>query len=360
MISAHGNDAVIDALEKLLAHARRGKAGYLIAVMVTDGEKPTGGWFGSPPLERSAMVALEQMAGMMERTIVNKTMPPAPAAPADQVCYNVPMSPCSYDFIHWLVDAEMTRIAEGAPAPLKVCFWFGRDGKTGLEDPWRRGMLENVMRPALALIGAVEDNPTAINGRCKMEFGFKDVVDGARRGLTVPRFRAPKEWPYQGFSGGAVTITLREAKQWPHRNSDRNAWLKFAHHLRALGELVVIIRDTAYADEGLDVFPTCPGASYDLTIRAALYQSAKMNFFVSNGPATLAFFSEWSWTMFLKIEPDGHPYAPNTPSFWREQFGMEVGEQFPWARPDQRIVWKGDDYENLVEAWEAMNPAVPA
>jgi len=354
MISAHGNDAVIDALEKLLAHARLGKAGYLIAVMVTDGEKPTGGWFGSPPLERSAMVALEQIAGMMERTIVNKTLPPAPAAPADQVCYNVPMSPCSFDFIHWLVDAEMTRIAEGAPAPLKVCFWFGRDGKTGLEDPWRRGMLENVMRPALALIGAVED-PTALNGRCKMEFGFKDVVDGARQGLTVPRFRARPEPKFDG----CVTITLREAQQWPHRNSNKDAWLAFAAYLKGHGERVIMVRDTAHADAIFYSIETCPQASIDLATRAALYQSAKMNFFVSNGPATLAFFSEWSWTMFLKIEPDGHPYAPNTPKFWREQFGMEVGEQFPWARPDQRIVWKGDDYENLVEAWEAMSAAVP-
>jgi hypothetical protein len=81
-----------------------------------------------------------------------------------------------------------------------------------------------------------------------------------------------------------------------------------------------------------------------------------MNLFVSNGPATLAFFSEWSWMMFLKIEEDGHPYAPNTPKFWRAEFGMEVGTQFPWAQPDQRIVWKGDDYENLVEAWEEMYP----
>jgi len=299
------------------------------------------------------MVALEQLAGAMEKSVVNRTLPEAPPAPADQVCYNVPQSPLSYDFIHWLVDAEMTRIAEGAPAPLKVCFWFGRDGKTGLDDPWRRGMLENVMRPALALIGAVED-PTAVNGRNKMEFGFKGVVDGAKRGLTVPRFRA---MTIAGFAG-CVTITLREAKQWPHRNSNIDAWVEFAWYLRERGERVVVVQDTAHADAPFFFgFETCPQASRVLYARASLYQSAKMNFFVSNGPATLAFFSEWSWTMFLKIEPDGHPYAPNTPSFWREQFGMEVGEQFPWARPDQRIVWKGDDYENLVEAWEALVPA---
>ena len=52
----------------------------------------------------------------------------------------------------------------------------------------------------------------------------------------------------------------------------------------------------------------------------------------------------------IKIEPDGHGYAPNTPKFWRDELGLEVGQQFPWARPDQRVIWAPDDYENLVKA----------
>jgi hypothetical protein len=242
----------------------------------------------------------------------------------------------------------MTRIAERAPAPLKVCFWFGRDGKSGLDDPWRRQMFENVMRPALALIGAVED-PTAADGRNRMEFGFRDVVSRARQGAIVPRFRATTKNPIA--SADYVTITLREAEQWPHRNSNMQAWVRFAYYLENHGERVIFVRDTMQARNKLGSLEICPDASLDLRARASLYQDAKMNYFVSNGPATLAFFSDWPWTMFLKMEPDGHAYAPNTPSFWREQFGMEVGEQFPWARSDQRIVWAGDDYENLISAW---------
>ncbi len=352
MIAAHGNDAVVTALEKLLAQARGGRAGYLIASMETDGEKPTFGWFGSPTLQGAAMESLEKLAVLIERDVTNKVPPPRAAnIPADRVVYNVPGSPCSFDFIHWLVDAEMTRIAEGASAPLKVCFWFGRDGRSGLNMPWRRTMFENVMRPALALIGAVEDQ-TAVDGRVKMEFGFKGVVDRARHGAIVPRFRAQASASTLGY----VTITLREAEQWPHRNSNIGAWTAFAEYLKRRGENVIFVRDTANADDPIG-FETNPMASRNLHARAVLYHHAKKNFFVSNGPATLAFFSNWPWTMFLKIEPDGHAYAPNTPSFWREQFGMEVGEQFPWARPDQRIVWAGDDYEILVEAWEKMVPS---
>jgi len=356
MIANHGNEAVVAALEHLLAHARQGKAGYLIATMVTDSEKPTGGWFGSPTLEPAAMIALEEMAGMMEHMVVNKTLPPRAAdIPADRVCYNVPASPLSFDFIHWLVDAEMTRMQEGAPAPLKVGFWFGRDRESGLTMPSRRQMLDNVMRPALALIGAVED-PSAVDGRCRMEFGFNKVVERARLGLEVPRFRAVGPNPVR--SADYVTITLREATQWTHRNSNMEAWIKFAGYLESRGERVIFVRDTAQARNKLGSLQFCPEASLDLHARAALYRSAKMNLFVSNGPATLAFFSDWPWMMFIKMERDGHPYTPNTPSFWRKEFGTEEGTQFPWCRPDQRIVWASDDYENLVAAWEEMQ--VPA
>jgi hypothetical protein len=78
-----------------------------------------------------------------------------------------------------------------------------------------------------------------------------------------------------------------------------------------------------------------------------------MNFFVSNGPACMGYFGETPWMMFIKPQNEDHGYEPNTPKFWREQLGIEMGTgQFPWCRPDQRIVWKSDDYENLIEAWE--------
>jgi len=75
-----------------------------------------------------------------------------------------------------------------------------------------------------------------------------------------------------------------------------------------------------------------------------------MNLFVSNGPCTLGWFAEWPWMTFVKIEADDHEYASNTTKFWRENF-VPVGEQFPWSKRDQRIVWSDDSYENLVRAW---------
>ena len=46
-----------------------------------------------------------------------------------------------------------------------------------------------------------------------------------------------------------------------------------------------------------------------------------------------------------------HPYLYNTGEFWREKNGIAPGEQYPWSRPDQRIVWERDTYENISKAW---------
>src|SRR4029079_2629381 len=79
---------------------------------------------------------------------------------ASYVCYDCCRGPLGFDFLNWLVDAEMIRIREGAPAPLKVGFWLGKSSEIiGDELVWHRRQhwLKNVFRPLLQMIGAVED-----------------------------------------------------------------------------------------------------------------------------------------------------------------------------------------------------------
>ena len=78
---------------------------------------------------------------------------------------------------------------EGAPGPLKVGFWLGRDGKTGVGTPARRRAFDNVVRSALPLIGAVEDN-RAILGRAKHYYASRDIVAACQEiagGHLAPR-----------------------------------------------------------------------------------------------------------------------------------------------------------------------------
>ncbi len=352
-MTAHGNDNVILALEKMLAEARRGEVGYIITVMVAKDHPPMGFWGGSVSMETMAALEMRQLMGALDHEIINKVLPPrAIGIPADRVCYNIPLSPLSFDFSCWLIDAEMTRRIEGAPGPLKVCFWFGRDGKTGIDDPSRQQMLNCVMRPLLALIGAVEDD-SAVDGRYKQFFSTRDIVNRSKAGFDVPKCQAPKDKRkiMAAQHQGAVTITLREAAVQPFRNSNIEAWFRFAQYLRSQGEKVVFVRDTARAHDPVDGFKTCPEASIDLHWRLALYEVAKTNLFVSNGPGGLSLFCNYPWLMFLKPEDQTYEYEPNTPNFWRDNIGVEMGSQFPWCRPDQRMVWMADDYENLVQAW---------
>lgn len=373
MIATAGNDEVIAALSTMLAEARKGKACFLIATMVdVAGTALLGGWFGAGTHERVCMDKLEQLCHRMDLNLINRTLPERdPAVPADRVCCNIAAGfGLSFDFVPWLIDAEMERVRQGAPAPLKVGFWLGRDGKTGLETEAQQQLFRNIVQPTLALFGAVED-PTAVDGRFREQWTTNVICEAARRGEPIPRVRVPThaaavidQWLGTPgvFGSNPVTITLRELDRDPQRNSNLVAWHRFARYLRSRGENVVIVRDTAKADapfyrDGYE-YRTCPRASTNLQIRAALYECAKVNLFVANGPAALALFGSRPWLCFTEIFDDDHAHLPSTRSFWRSAIGVEPGEQYPWSQPDQRIVWAKDNYDNIVAAWEALRPPI--
>lgn len=349
-----GNLEVIKLLEACLEKARKGRITHGVVSLIEEPGKVTGGMAGAFHVEETARRALAKLDASLAASILNRTLPERDESlDASHACFNVPAGPLCYDFANWLILAEMRRIREGAPAPLKVAFWFGRDGKgNGMEIPYRRKMLDNVVRPMLDLIDAVEDR-AALGGRCDEVYLTRAIVDAADRGEPVPRFRASEEAidamaQYKNY----VTITLRESEEWPHRNSNIENWVKFARHLQCRGERVVFVRDTAAAfSNQVSAVPECPRASLHLRARMGLYQVAKANLFVSNGPAALAFFSDRPWLCFMPLNDDDHPYKPQTPSFMRENIVDPYG-QFPWSRPDQRIVWEADNYESIIAAWD--------
>jgi hypothetical protein len=67
--------------------------------------------------------------------------------------------------------------------------------------------------------------------------------------------------------------------------------------------------------------------------------------------------------MFVPIEEPTSHYQAATADFWKTYQGIEVGEQYPWSNPNQRIVWEAPTFKNLIEAWdglELMKPCTPA
>jgi hypothetical protein len=355
---APGNADVIAKLEAYLAEAQEGSIGAVAIITARHAEvgDPDHGVKGSVTgvdrLYTPLREGIKKVDAWLEEYGENNT-PPALAEylPADYMLYNCARGSMNFDFIVALVDAEMRRIRERMPAPLKVHFWFGRDGKTGFQSEGRRRFFDNVMRPALKLVGAVEDSAAA-EGKCKEFYLPKDIVLATALGEQVPRLRHPNKTVH--LAPNTVTITLRECDEWPHRNSNLGAWLMFAEDLQKQGFSPLFVRDTAKAFEPLDSFATAPQASIDILERCALYEAASANLFVANGPCTLALFGSRPWLTFIEIFPDGHRYECNTPKFWREGQGIEVGSQFPWCSPLQRIVWKKDDYDTIVAAWAEL------
>ena len=349
---------VIHLLESYLTTAKNGEFQSVAIAMVGRPNLAAADFAGEFAMEPACKEVAKFLVKRMELSIDNWTLPPRDEnLDASHHCYSVVNGPLGFDFLVWLVDAEMIRLREGAPGPLKIGLWCGADPQVTLNREYRAHWRNAVFRPALALIGAVEDD-AAVYGWRNENYTSRDICAGARRGERVPLFKArrPRRVP-----PGTVTITLREADHWPHRNSNFEAWHRFACRLRDEGRHVIFVRDTAKAREEIEGFATDQLASTDLDARMALYERADANLFVSNGPATLAIFSDRPWMQLIPLENEENPaYSPNTRKFWKDHMGVEVGSQYPWATPQQRLVWCTDSYDNIVEAWESLNVAAPA
>lgn len=357
MIQADGNAAVIKMYEALLAKAREGRIGYAYSVACEEGKNPLFADAGTTALQRQAGIITQQLAKDFQIIELNVTLPERdPKLDASWACYDVPNYPLSFDFICWLVEAELNRILAGAPAPLKVGFWFGRDGSTGLYPKWRAKMLNKVCRPALELIGAIETLETG--GRSNNYCNMRPIVEAARAGARVPHLQAPnRERSKIKFDRAPITITLREAEHWSHRNSNLPAWLRFADFLKSKGENVIFVRDTVKADEQLPPYNVDPRSSRDILRRMALYQAAKLNFFTSNGPCLLAIFSDVPYVILNEVIPEDHIYQPQKASFVREFVGIDPlkDEQLPWQLPNQKTVWKSDRFENIIQSYDEIS-----
>lgn len=132
------------------------------------------------------------------------------------------------------------------------------------------------------------------------------------------------------MEGDYITITLRKSRK-SHRDSNAHAWDNFA---RTVKERVVVIPD-------YDV------KKIHLHDRMALYEGAKMNFFASQGPAVLGYYSDAPYAVL-----NMHPTDGDRDKKYLDFEGLEKEFQWPWANSRQRIFWKPDISSNITEAYE--------
>ncbi len=365
-VKADGNAEVVTMLEQWLERAKQGRLAFAVIVAAENPIHVMSDHRGTMQLAFAVNWGLDQAKHLLMINMNSRhEMPEQAELGSDRVCYNITKGPACYDFIAWLIIAEMNRRRAGAPAPLKIGFVMNdSDEEREKHRTLRQNFYDGVIMPSLALIGAVSDQD-ACNAPQLDRYTLRPIVEYARAGEQVPLL-APSadglaaigEFLRQTTGGQApITITLREAPYTEYRNSDMTEWLKAAEYLEASGERVIFLRDTARAMEPITGFATCPAASIDLDTRMALYESAKCNMFVSNGPWYLALFGTRSWLMFVETN-DMSPFHPETNQFYLQWHAVNphLNEQFPWSKPTQRVVWKRDNAKNIIAAWEKLRP----
>lgn len=282
--------------------------------------------------------------------------------------YDLERGPVSYDFITWLVRAMMERAVRGCDA-LHVVIVPKEDGLGGFSRHWgphdehaARWRLWHIVIPACVLARATVSLAPARKYALRMTNAGEcwaptervhlaaPIMEAARRGQQIPLLGATegarsyvRGW-LASLTRPVVTLTLRRQPNDPARNADEPAWEEFGQWLATQGYEVIMLYDThAALLEGRGY------AELDIDLRLALYERAAMNVVGNNGPAALLWHSA---APYLRV-------AAGLPSDWGSNLGLAQGEQVPWAKRNQRLVYGPDSFSVMREAFQtwvgAMN-----
>lgn len=214
----------------------------------------------------------------------------------------------TYDFFTWMLVMQ----AKGAR---EIVFKVNKFNDRKWSAGEARQRFENYIRPGPDLAGL----PSRI--------GFDG--DGGGGHMVQELMERPFQRLRSVFPAGAhrFTVTLRRCWHNKRKNSDEGVWRKFA-------ELI-----GAHVIEDYDERPM------GLYERVSLYAGAQMNFGVPNGPITLCTMTPYPVTIFCDPETTAGGFAAHD---------IRIGEQFPYALPNQRLVWEQATVDGLMREFKAM------
>lgn len=259
-----------------------------------------------------------------------------------EVFYDLALSPVTFDFTHFLANAEKRRLESGAES-LRVSFVNGeravshRDFDfTPERKAWR---LHNVLVPMCRTLPScvgysiVDEGKQDISYRPLNKFKCLSPTSEAQS-LIVDHLRTNKP---------VVTITLRQSDFQISRNSNVEELKKLAEWL-SKDFLVVFVPDTeAYLTGKHTVtgFRECYPAALNMDMRLALYEHAKLNIFTSGGPFGLAMYGASSLLLCKTV-------VPSIPSCTEEmQRKLGYGPEDKLVNEYQRISWTDDSFDAL-------------
>jgi tetratricopeptide (TPR) repeat protein len=308
------------------------------------------------------------------------------------VYFDLSVSPIGYDFVTFLIMAELERIKLGCssinlvvvPAP---GLGFRDDPKHDShfnfeQKKWR---VKNLILPIASLIPscqqivvcqsrehALEIERHAIGPAFPNKYTTKNPTQAwelfnpiiaSCLGYEIPSLQAsPQALDYvqqwiNGRAGGrkVISITLRESSWHLFRNSNNQAWADFSNGLDSSEYFPVILRDfeklSDAPDPVLDGITMFPEGVANLELRAAFYELCYLNMFVANGPVELAFFNNTVRYLLIKAVSDKWLKEDPNP---QGGIGMKTGMQFPFATPFHKWVWEADDFDVIKREFELI------
>ena len=323
------------------------------------------------------------------------------AAPADilYAFYDLGVAPVTYDFLWFLVGAELARQRQGlaaihaviVPGPYQGVRKENPEVESRMDPAARRARIGTVLMPACALLPSVAGITVAAS-RPEAE-RLVELAGGAvfpaRYEPALPSYPGPKAalqlaredgrtvgvlraaatdlpavdaWlAAQGCDRPVITVTLRGYDYVPARNSNVAAWAAFARGLDPAQFSAVIVPDTAQIFGGIPPefagLPIFAEAAVAVGLRMALYQRAYLNLGVNNGPMGLCWLNEQTRYITFKILSEA---AAQTTVEYMQFLGFEIGRSLPFATPRQRWVWEEDTLEVIERAVGEMLPRLAA
>lgn len=283
--------------------------------------------------------------------------------------YDLAYGPVSYDFVTWLVRARhaMRSYPYDCDA-LHVVIVPKEDGLGGFARHWgehdesaTRWRLWHIVVASCPLAGA---SVTVASSRemaktLQAAAAYSWWPDGkahfmgplvrlARDGQAIPRLKAtPQAQRYidtwlQGVDLPISTLTLRNQTTDPARNTNAEEWRRLGAWLHSRSYQVITLDDSNVALGKGRGF-----VELDPDLRLALYERAAINVIGNNGPQELLKFSDAPYLIVGLALSDGWK------DHFRKYFHMEPGDQLPWAKPNQRLLYKQDSFDVMREALQA-------
>jgi len=350
--------------------------------------------------------ALFRSARAVRRSLGGSSRPVSGATQPETLYafYDLGIAPVTFDFLWFLVGAELERERRGLASVHAVIVPGLRDGlrkedpelERSLDAATRRARITTVLVPACAFLPSLS-GVTVASSRAEADRLVTLAVGAvfpARYEPALPRYPGPQEplragrdgrtqvavlratpadlraveaWlAARGCKPPVVTITLRGYNYVSARNSNIAAWATFARRLCGTRFSVVIVPDTEQCFSGIPPemhgLPIFPEAAVALGLRMALYERAYLNLGVNNGPMGLCWLNARTRYITFKILSDA---APQTSAEYMEFLGFESGRSLPFATEWQRWVWAEDElpviekaFEDMVSRLERAQPAV--